>query len=489
MPRNANGTYTLPSGNPVVGGTYITTTWANPTMEDLAAALTDSLSRSGAGGMQVPFKNLDGNITTPGITWTNEQNTGFYRAASQDMRASVGGVDRMRWTAAGVQTWNGTVWSSLLTQAALDAALLNYANLNEAENILGAWVFNAGLTTSLIDSTAGITFEVGGTSKGVLGAAAMNYSVPVQVNSVALALSSVTVTGGTSLTGGGDLSANRVITLVNDVASPGTSFYYGTNSSGVKGFYALSSTGGVPEAPIDGTTYGRKDASWVAVGSGGSFLPLTGGTLTGPLVIDYAAAQTVLTVKGANPWLIFNNDSSAANAKKWGIDIAATSLTIRTHTDPGSTGSDAIVITRGAGATTIASLVYGNITDNPTHTFRGAVTAANGLAVTGAATISTTLGVTGATTLAATTISGLTQISNQLQLRSGNGAFFYDSTNANNVTLGLDNTTKQLLVGAKGALWYWDSSQTLNRGGITIATVAPVGNDAAKAGNIVLVYE
>jgi len=51
MSRDANGNSYLPAGNPVISGTVIQTSWANPTMADIGAALTDSLSRSGKGGM------------------------------------------------------------------------------------------------------------------------------------------------------------------------------------------------------------------------------------------------------------------------------------------------------------------------------------------------------------------------------------------------------------------------------------------------------
>ena len=47
MPRNLSGTYTLPSGNPVTAGTTITTTWANNTLNDIATALTQSVSKDG----------------------------------------------------------------------------------------------------------------------------------------------------------------------------------------------------------------------------------------------------------------------------------------------------------------------------------------------------------------------------------------------------------------------------------------------------------
>lgn len=55
MPRNAQGIYSLPAGNPVVPGTLIESTWANPTMSDIAAALTGSLPRNGSAPMQGPL--------------------------------------------------------------------------------------------------------------------------------------------------------------------------------------------------------------------------------------------------------------------------------------------------------------------------------------------------------------------------------------------------------------------------------------------------
>ena len=56
MSRNGSGTYTLPAGNPVVTGTTISSSWANNTMNDLAAALTDSVAADG----QTPMTgNLD----------------------------------------------------------------------------------------------------------------------------------------------------------------------------------------------------------------------------------------------------------------------------------------------------------------------------------------------------------------------------------------------------------------------------------------------
>lgn len=47
MSRNGSGTYSLPSGNPVITGTTISSTWANNTLGDIANALTGSLAADG----------------------------------------------------------------------------------------------------------------------------------------------------------------------------------------------------------------------------------------------------------------------------------------------------------------------------------------------------------------------------------------------------------------------------------------------------------
>jgi len=55
MPRNAQGFYTLPAGNPVIPGTTIESVWANGTMDDIAEALTGSLPRDGSAPMLGPL--------------------------------------------------------------------------------------------------------------------------------------------------------------------------------------------------------------------------------------------------------------------------------------------------------------------------------------------------------------------------------------------------------------------------------------------------
>lgn len=101
MPRDSSGNYTLPSGNPVVTGTTIASSWGNATMGDIATEITDSLDRSGKGGMLAILKVFDGSVTTPGIGFASEPGTGIYRPAAQEWAVSISGVQEFLITTTG----------------------------------------------------------------------------------------------------------------------------------------------------------------------------------------------------------------------------------------------------------------------------------------------------------------------------------------------------------------------------------------------------
>jgi len=109
MARNSSGTYTAPAtGNPVVSGTQIATTWANTLVGDLATEMTDSLSRTGKGGMTAPLRTADGDVSAPAHSFTSESGTGWYRSAAGVMRAAILGTYRLLLNATGLQI-NGTL--------------------------------------------------------------------------------------------------------------------------------------------------------------------------------------------------------------------------------------------------------------------------------------------------------------------------------------------------------------------------------------------
>jgi hypothetical protein len=55
MSRDSNGTYSLPSGNPVSNGTTISATWANTTLSDIGSELSNSMDKA---GRTTPTANL-----------------------------------------------------------------------------------------------------------------------------------------------------------------------------------------------------------------------------------------------------------------------------------------------------------------------------------------------------------------------------------------------------------------------------------------------
>lgn len=136
--------------------------------------------------------------------------------------------------------------------AAADDVVLSAPQNNQTlsyDSGTAKWV-NATPAAALVSSVAGKTGDVS-LVKGDVGLGNIDntsdankpVSVAMQTALNAKAASATTVTGATSLTGGGDLSANRTISLVNDTASPGASKYYGTNSGGSKGYFTLPSGG------------------------------------------------------------------------------------------------------------------------------------------------------------------------------------------------------------------------------------------------------
>jgi hypothetical protein len=107
MPRDGGGFYQLPARNPVISGTIITPEWANPTMEDLKQEMSDSLSRSGKGGMLAALRLVSGSVALPAYSFTNEPATGRYREGPGQIVEAVDGNRVMKYDAFGVYQWEG----------------------------------------------------------------------------------------------------------------------------------------------------------------------------------------------------------------------------------------------------------------------------------------------------------------------------------------------------------------------------------------------
>jgi len=168
MPREAGGNYRLPEDD-VTSGTTILAEWANSTLNDLATAMTDSLSRTGVGGMSSPMKVPKGDATEPAYTFTEDVTTGRYLQTQGIMVEAISGVDVVRYTANGIeQKVAGGSWEPIANQDAsevpyddsvtnfgvnnvqdaIEAASViddTYVNLTGAQTISGLKTFSNGL--------------------------------------------------------------------------------------------------------------------------------------------------------------------------------------------------------------------------------------------------------------------------------------------------------------------------------------------------------
>ena len=155
MSRDGSGNYTLPLPS-VVSGTAITAAWANTTLDDIEAELSDSLDRHGRGGMTVAFKNLDGTVSSPGISFTEDPGTGFRRSATNVMNAVVDGTDIAKWyddtgTGSGsqrpFQIWDGAAYFSPIDRSSpLGASTFASVGSRAASTVGNTLSVTAGLS-------------------------------------------------------------------------------------------------------------------------------------------------------------------------------------------------------------------------------------------------------------------------------------------------------------------------------------------------------
>lgn len=262
MPRNLSGVYTLPAGNPVVPGTTIDANWANSTLQDISNELTNSLSRTGAGGMLAPFRIDDGNVTGPGLAFLTETNTGYYRVGAGSTAFSVLGVSTLQ-----INTTSVTVPSN--------------RTLNAQGNALVGGTFGVS-GVAAFGSTLAVTGAItalGGVLGNVTAAAGTSTFNDVVINGSLdmVAGSSATITGLSNPTNASD-AANKGYVDTQDALKLNLSG--GTMSGNIAMGNNLVTGLGAPSSGGDATNKTYVDAQ-VA-----TRLALAGGTMSGAIAMS-----------------------------------------------------------------------------------------------------------------------------------------------------------------------------------------------------------
>jgi len=149
MARNASGTYSKPTGQPVVTNTAISSVAHNDLVTDLATEITDSLSRSGKGGMLAALKAYAGTVSLPGLAFDAETSSGLYRVGAGDVRLAILGALVVKFTAAGVDV-TGALTSTTATTTATAGTDWSFSS-NNVSKVAGVVTFNA-LGTATVGS-------------------------------------------------------------------------------------------------------------------------------------------------------------------------------------------------------------------------------------------------------------------------------------------------------------------------------------------------
>jgi len=219
MPRDSSGSYTLPLP-PVAAGTLIESNQENTTNNDQATALTDSLSRTGLGGMQATLKLVDGTNINPATAFNSEANSGPYRAGAGDVRYAILGTDLIRLFDNGagtrlLQVWDGAQFNRVLTSA----DVITEPGTEDGQTL--RWEADTSVwepTSALVVNDAGVVI-VGGTAKTTFGGTRLNVDGP--------ALSNTSNASQFSINASGTPAAGSGATMTFNVESgPGTFPFY-----------------------------------------------------------------------------------------------------------------------------------------------------------------------------------------------------------------------------------------------------------------------
>ena len=205
MSRNGSGIYNLPTGNPVVTGTTITSNWANTTLSDLATAMTGSVASDG----QTP---ITGNLQMGGNKITGMANgTALTDAATVGQAVPSGAI----------LMWSGSI-------ASIPTGWYLCDGTNSTPDLRDRFVVGAGSTYS-VNATGGSkdAVVVSHNHGGATGNESNTHTHALSANAILAEFATAAGSGGTTVYG----SAN----VVNTTNINGTGHTHAIATDGVSG--------------------------------------------------------------------------------------------------------------------------------------------------------------------------------------------------------------------------------------------------------------
>ena len=176
MPRDSSGNCTLtgPNPYPAVTNTVISSSAFNTLFADQVGMFTDSLSRTGLGGMLAAFTLVDGTASAPAFAFTNESNSGLWRAGAGDVEMTVLGSTMTRWTSTnffqvsldGGSTWRTPAYrGNVVTSSSSGGFITSATSLTPVTNLAASITTTGGAVRVYVQSDGlGSTSTFGGES-------------------------------------------------------------------------------------------------------------------------------------------------------------------------------------------------------------------------------------------------------------------------------------------------------------------------------------
>lgn len=90
MPYNGSGTFNL--SDTITASTTASSSEVNAIFQDLATGLTGAVAKDGQSTMTGPFKSAAGSAAAPGITFSGDTDSGFYRISADTIGLTIGGT-------------------------------------------------------------------------------------------------------------------------------------------------------------------------------------------------------------------------------------------------------------------------------------------------------------------------------------------------------------------------------------------------------------
>lgn len=317
MARNASGTYSRVVDD-YVDGAVIRADDHNDEHDDFGAEITDSLNRSGKGGMLAGLKLINGLVGTPAFYFAGATTTGMYLNAAGDLRIALTAADIARFTAALVR---------------IETALFVNGGI-EGNSLAVSGNAQCGSLTCDAAATVGTTLDVTGEAEcgtlDCLGNGAVGGTLAVTGNTTLGG--TLTAAGNTAL--GGSVAAwvastayvigNQVIANGNIYTcdTNGTSAGSGTGPSGTGNNIADGTTqwdyvSAAPTLSVAGIATFRSQASFTfgADMTNDKIVNVASGSSAGDAV-NYAQLST-LTALSRGVGTFFATDTFAAAATRY----------------------------------------------------------------------------------------------------------------------------------------------------------------------------